>query len=228
MLGLLHQLGRGHDGLDPRPGQDRGDALQVGLRHRHQLLPAALVARSRSPAAAPPPGPVSFMKGYDAFAGVIKSGGKTRRAAKMVILNVDHPDIVEYIGCKAEEEKKAWALIDAGYDGSLNGEAYGSVFFQNSNNSRARDRRLHAGGGEGRRLADPQRARRRAGRDLSRPRPLPRDGRGGLASAATPACSSTPRSTTGTPARTPAPINASQSLQRVHVPRRHGLQPGSA
>ena len=80
-------------------------------------------------------GPVSFMKGYDAFAGVIKSGGKTRRAAKMVILNADHPDIVDFINCKVEEEKKAWALIDAGYDGSFTGTAYSSVFFQNSNNS---------------------------------------------------------------------------------------------
>src|SRR3954469_4731187 len=80
-------------------------------------------------------GPVSFMKGYDAFAGVIKSGGKTRRAAKMVILNAEHPDIVEFINCKVEEEKKAWALIDAGYDGSFTGPAYSSVFFQNSNNS---------------------------------------------------------------------------------------------
>ena len=80
-------------------------------------------------------GPVSFMKGYDAFAGVIKSGGKTRRAAKMVILNAEHPDIEEFINCKVEEEKKAWALIDAGYDGSFTGVAYGSVFFQNSNNS---------------------------------------------------------------------------------------------
>ena len=80
-------------------------------------------------------GPVSFMKGYDAFAGVIKSGGKTRRAAKMVILNVEHPDIVEFIRCKQEEEKKAWALIEAGYDPSFNGPAYSSVFFQNSNNS---------------------------------------------------------------------------------------------
>jgi ribonucleoside-diphosphate reductase alpha chain len=80
-------------------------------------------------------GPVSFMKGFDAFAGVIKSGGKTRRAAKMVILNADHPDVEEFINCKVEEEKKAWALIDAGYDGSFTGPAYSSVFFQNSNNS---------------------------------------------------------------------------------------------
>lgn len=82
-------------------------------------------------------GPVSFMRGYDAFAGVIKSGGKTRRAAKMVILNIDHPDVVTFINCKAEEEKKAWALIDAGYDGGFNvpGGAYDSVLYQNANHS---------------------------------------------------------------------------------------------
>ncbi|MFQ5539267.1 MAG: vitamin B12-dependent ribonucleotide reductase, partial [Candidatus Binatia bacterium] len=80
-------------------------------------------------------GPVSFMKAADASAGVIKSGGKTRRAAKMVILDVDHPDIVDFINCKVNEEKKAWALIEAGYDSSLDGPAYGSVFFQNANNS---------------------------------------------------------------------------------------------
>ena len=80
-------------------------------------------------------GPVSFMRGFDAFAGVIKSGGKTRRAAKMVILNAEHPDIEEFIDCKVNEEKKAWALMDQGYDGSFGGEAYDSIFFQNSNNS---------------------------------------------------------------------------------------------
>ena len=80
-------------------------------------------------------GPVSFMKGFDAFAGVIKSGGKTRRAAKMVILNIDHPDIEDFINSKVKEEKKAHALIEAGYDGSLNGEAYSSVYFQNANHS---------------------------------------------------------------------------------------------
>ena len=82
-------------------------------------------------------GPVSFMRGFDSFAGVVKSGGKTRRAAKMVILNVDHPDIREFIHCKADEEKKAWALIDAGYDGGFNvvGGAYDSVYFQNANHS---------------------------------------------------------------------------------------------
>ena len=80
-------------------------------------------------------GPVSFMKGFDAFAGVIKSGGKTRRAAKMVILNADHPDIDKFIWCKAKEEKKAWALIEAGYGAAIDGDAYSSIFFQNANNS---------------------------------------------------------------------------------------------
>jgi len=80
-------------------------------------------------------GPVSFMKGFDAFAGVIKSGGKTRRAAKMVILNVDHPDIVEFIDSKMKEERKAQVLIEQGYDPAIDGEAYSSIFFQNANHS---------------------------------------------------------------------------------------------
>src|SRR6201984_1874001 len=78
-------------------------------------------------------GPVSFMKGFDAFAGVIKSGGKTRRAAKMVILNSDHPDIMEFIESKMKEERKAHVLIEQGYNSSIDGEAYASVFFQNAN-----------------------------------------------------------------------------------------------
>src|SRR5215813_2224431 len=90
-------------------------------------------------------GPVSFMKGFDAFAGVIKSGGKTRRAAKMVILNMNHPDIVEFINCKANEEKKAWVLLDNGYAGGVDGEAYSSIFFQNANHSvRVTDEFMHA------------------------------------------------------------------------------------
>lgn len=80
-----------------------------------------------------PSGPISFMRVFDQVAAVIKSGGKTRRAAKMQSLKVHHPDIMEFIECKAKEEKKAWALIDQGYDGSFNGEAYDSVFFQNAN-----------------------------------------------------------------------------------------------
>jgi ribonucleoside-diphosphate reductase alpha chain len=90
-------------------------------------------------------GPLSFMKGFDAFAGVIKSGGKTRRAAKMVILNAEHPDVDRFIWCKAKEEKKAHTLVEAGYDSSLDGEAYTSIFYQNANNSvRATDEFMQA------------------------------------------------------------------------------------
>ena len=95
------------------------------LRGSHEALSGGGIAS----------GPVSFMKGFDAFAGVIKSGGKTRRAAKMVILNIDHPDIVEFIESKVREERKAQVLIEQGYDSSIDGEAYGSVFFQNANHS---------------------------------------------------------------------------------------------
>jgi ribonucleoside-diphosphate reductase alpha chain len=95
------------------------------LRGSHETLSGGGIAS----------GPVSFMKGFDAFAGVIKSGGKTRRAAKMVILNVDHPDIVEFIDSKVKEERKAQALIAEGYDPAIDGEAYTSIFFQNANHS---------------------------------------------------------------------------------------------
>ena len=80
-----------------------------------------------------PSGPLSFMRVFDQIAAVVKSGGKTRRAAKMQSLKIHHPDIKEFITCKTEEEKKAWALIEQGYDGSYNGEAYGSIMFQNAN-----------------------------------------------------------------------------------------------
>ena len=93
-------------------------------------------------------GPVSFMRGFDAFAGVVKSGGKTRRAAKMVILNVDHPDIIEFIHCKEDEEKKAWSLIEAGYDGGFNvaGRRLRLGLLPEREPLGARHRRVHAGG----------------------------------------------------------------------------------
>ena len=80
-------------------------------------------------------GPVSFMRGADAWAGTIKSGGKTRRAAKMVVLDVDHPDVLDFIWCKAREEEKALALRDAGFDMRLDSEAFASIQYQNANNS---------------------------------------------------------------------------------------------
>jgi ribonucleoside-diphosphate reductase alpha chain len=90
-------------------------------------------------------GPVSFMRGADAWAGTIKSGGKTRRAAKMVVLDVDHPDIREFIWCKAKEEEKAAALRDAGFDMSIDGDGFTSIQYQNANNSvRVTDEFMHA------------------------------------------------------------------------------------
>src|SRR5467141_1583073 len=90
-------------------------------------------------------GPVSFMRGADSWAGTIKSGGKTRRAAKMVVLAVDHPDIQEFIWCKAKEEDKAAALRDAGFDMSIDGDGFTSIQYQNANNSvRVSDQFMHA------------------------------------------------------------------------------------
>jgi len=146
-------------------------------------------------------GPLSFMRGYDAFAGVIKSGGKTRRAAKMAILDVDHPDIEEFIACKSKEEHKAMALIAAGYDGDgPDSEAYASIFYQNANNSvRVSDAFM--------RLAEPGQPSRKSilrcccGRSRRRP--------GG---AVIPASSSIPPSTRGIPARATA-----ASTPRTHA-----------
>ena len=165
------------------------------------------------------------MKGYDAFAGVVKSGGKTRRAAKMVILDADHPDVLDFIDSKAHEEKKAWALIEAGYDPSFTGEAYGSVFFQNANHSvrvtddfmQAVDRR--------RRVDDPRGRRRQADGHVQGPRHLPPHGRG-----------RPPLRRPGHPVRhhhqrlahlgQHGPHLREQPVLRVHVPQRHRLQPG--
>ncbi len=105
-------------------GSGTGSNLS-GLRSSNESLSSGGIAS----------GPVSFMKGFDSFAGAIKSGGKTRRAAKMVILNIDHPDVEEFIECKAKEERKAWDLIEAGWDGSFGGEVYSNVLFQNANHS---------------------------------------------------------------------------------------------
>jgi ribonucleoside-diphosphate reductase alpha chain len=170
-------------------------------------------------------GPVSFMKGYDAFAGVIKSGGKTRRAAKMVILNAEHPDIVEFINCKVEEEKKAWALIDAGYDGSFTGPAYASVFFQNSNNSvRVPDEFMRAVLDDGtwstKAVVSGQVMDNYKARDLMR-----------LIAEGTYICGDPGMQfdTTVNEWHTcpnTARINASNPCSEVHVPRRLGLQPG--
>src|SRR5262249_20839119 len=80
-------------------------------------------------------GPLSFMRGFDAFSGVIKSGGTPRPAPHVGGVNIDHPDVEEFIHCKAKEERKAWKLVECGYDSSLDGEAYSSIFFQNANNS---------------------------------------------------------------------------------------------
>lgn len=113
------------EGMLFKGGSGTGTNLSK-LRSKHEYLGGSNGKAS---------GPVSFMKGLDAFAGVIKSGGKTRRAAKMVILDIDHPDIDEFIKCKVQEEKKAWTLMDAGYDGTMDGSAYSSVYFQNANNS---------------------------------------------------------------------------------------------
>ena len=148
-------------------------------------------------------GPVSFMKGYDAFAGVVKSGGKTRRAAKMVILDADHPDVLEFIDSKAHEEQKAWALIEAGLRPLLHRRGLRQRLLPERQPQRPRDRRVHAGRGRGQGVDDP-RGRRAASADRDLPRPATSSGAWPRppGSAATRASSTTRPSTTGTPRRT--------------------------
>ena len=172
-------------------------------------------------------GPLSFMKGFDAFAGVIKSGGKTRRAAKMVILNVDHPDIEAFIWCKAKEEKKAHTLIDAGYDASIDGDAYGSIFFQNANNSvRVTDEFMEAVADDGdwwtRSVANGQPKKRYSAKELLRE-----------IAEATHQCGDPGMQFDTTinrwhTSKATAPHQRVESVLGVHVPGRFGLQPGVA
>ena len=115
-----------------RLGDERGNAFQVWERHRIGFS-TLRSTREKLSGGGRPSGPLSFLKVYDQVANVVKSGGKTRRAAKMNTLKDWHPDIEEFIEAKAKEEKKAWALIEQGYDGSYNGEAYGSIMYQNEN-----------------------------------------------------------------------------------------------
>ena len=115
--------------------REEGIIFKGGSGSRDQPLEDPVVERAPRRRWAPRAGPVSFMRGADASAGTIKSGGKTRRAAKMVVLNADHPDIEEFIWCKAREERKARALRDAGFDMDLDGVDSHSIQYQNANNS---------------------------------------------------------------------------------------------
>ncbi len=131
---VLHPARRRQHGRHHGARPQRGHALQVRLRHRHRSQHAPLASRKARRRRHALSGPLSFMRVYDQIAAVVKSGGKTRRAAKMQSLKVWHPDVMEFIECKWKEEKKARVLIEkGGYDANFNGEAYSSIMFQNAN-----------------------------------------------------------------------------------------------
>ena len=169
-------------------------------------------------------GPVSFMRGADASAGTIKSGGKTRRAAKMVVLDVDHPDIEEFIWCKAKEEAKARVLEAAGYDMSLDSPDWASIQYQNANNSvRVTDAFMQAAE-DGRGVESERPHRRHRRRHGRRARPAARDGRGGVA-VRRPGRSV--RHDDQRLAHVPqlGPHQRLEPVLGVHAPRRLGVQP---
>ena len=170
-------------------------------------------------------GPVSFMRGADAWAGTIKSGGKTRRAAKMVVLDVDHPDIREFIWCKAKEEEKAAALRDAGFDMSIDGDGFYSIQYQNANNSvRVTDEFMRAVENDD----DWHLIARTTGEPIGEPIParelMQRDRRGGVALRRS---GRAVRHDDQPLAHVPelGRINASNPCSRVHARRRLGVQP---
>ena len=206
---LLHPRRRRLDGLDPRVVQGGGADLQGRLRLRRQPVAHPLVPELLS-SGGTASGPVSFMRGADASAGTIKSGGATRRAAKMVILDVDHPDIEEFIETKAREENKIRALRDAGFDMDLGGKDIVSVQYQNANNSvRVSDEFMRAVEDE-RAVRAARPPRRRGHRHGRRRQAVPPDRAGGVG------------------VRRPGPAVRRHDQRLAHLPRDrsdHGVQP---